>query len=93
MNFKIALALIGFLSVANAKSYENYKVYSVVPKSEEHVQMLNDLRKSGYDFWTDVFTVGNDVRIMVEPTKDNEFVDYAKTVGFDAVLRVPNVQE
>lgn len=96
MNYlKFLIALLGFALVSEAKTYDNYKVYSVVPKNEVQVQILNDMRKSDYtyDFWTDVFNVGNDVRIMVAPEKETDFLSYSKNVSLDTTLRIENVQE
>lgn len=92
---KIVIALLGFVIVLDAKTYNGYKVYSVVPKNEEQVQVLNELRKSDYsfDFWSDMFEVGGDVRIMVTPEKEMGFLKYSKSVGLDAILRIQNVQE
>ncbi|XP_046971373.1 zinc carboxypeptidase-like [Vanessa cardui] len=75
------------------KSYENYKVYKIVPTTDEQVQILNDLGKEEYDLWTDVIVVNKDVRIMVPPNKDNQFVKYIKSVGMDPVVKISNVQE
>lgn len=75
------------------KSFENYKVYNVIPKSASQIQMLNDLRKLGYDFWTDTLTVGSDARIMVAPSQDGEFIQYTQAIGVNANATVNNVQE
>lgn len=75
------------------ESYENYKVYDVVPKNEAQVQILLDLRKDGYDYWTDVFNVNNNVRIMVSPEKQNEFVEYLEKVGLNPSISINNVQQ
>lgn len=93
MIVKILVAFIGLVAISNAKTFENYKVYKVVPNSVEEVQILTDLRKSGFEFWTDAFTVGNDVRIMVAPNQEAEFVRYSKSVGLSPELRISNVQE
>lgn len=86
--------LFGILAIVNAmKSYENYKVYKVVPISEQQVQQLVDLHKDGYDFWTEVFDVGSDVRILVSPAKDQEFSQYTRTVGLNATVAIANVQK
>lgn len=92
---KIVIALLGFVIVLDAKTYNGYKVYSVVPENEEQVQVLNELRKSDYsfDFWSDMFEVGADVRIMVAPEKEKGFLKYSKNVGLDATLRIQNVQK
>ncbi|XP_047994434.1 uncharacterized protein LOC125232718 [Leguminivora glycinivorella] len=93
MVFKV-IALLGLLVVANAMvNYENYKVYNVMPKSEAEVQMVNDLKKDGYEFWTEIFEVGSEVRIMVAPDQDEEFSSYVKSVNLDAIVSIANVQE
>nr|UPI76679.1 M14 metal carboxypeptidase 2 [Antheraea yamamai] len=92
MLLKIFLVLF-LIGVGNCmKSFENYKVYNVVPKSESQVHMLNNLRNQGYDFWTDVLTVGSDARIMVAPAQDGVFVEYTKAIGVNANITINNVQ-
>ncbi|XP_030028978.2 zinc carboxypeptidase-like [Manduca sexta] len=75
------------------KSYENYKVYNVYPKSELDVERLNGLKNEEYDFWTDVVTVGNPARIMVSPAQDASFVSYMRSVGLAANVSIPNVKK
>ncbi|XP_073950183.1 zinc carboxypeptidase-like [Choristoneura fumiferana] len=88
------VVIIGLIAIANAMvSYENYKVYNIVPKSEAEVQILTDLKKEGYEFWTEILEVGNDVRIMVAPAEDEEFSNYIKSVKLDAVVSITNVQD
>lgn len=74
------------------RSYENYKVYNVVPTSEIHIQMLGDLKKAGYDFWTDILTIGGNARVMVAPEQEQEFVNYAHSVGLKPNVTISNVQ-
>lgn len=88
-----ALVLLGLVATAAAvKSYTNFKVYNVIPKSEVQVQMLEDLKKEGYEFWTEYLTVGNDARVMVSPEKNAEFVKYASNAGLNATVSIANVQ-
>lgn len=95
VDIKIIIALLGLVLVSEAKTYNDYKVYSVIPKNEMQVKILNDLRISdhSFDFWTDVFKIGDDVRIMVSPEKEMGFLKYSQSVGLDATLRIKNVQE
>lgn len=94
MMFLKFLTLIALLSIAAAKiSYDNYKVYDIVPTSEAQVQMLEDLKKEHYSFWNDFFAVGDAARVLVSPSQDEEFLKYAKTAGLDAKLTIKNVQE
>lgn len=90
----IVLSILSLLAISEAYfSYSNYKVYNVVPRSNEQVQLLVDLKKQEYDFWTDVFDVGSDVRIMVSPDQDAEFAHYIESVGFNVSVAISNVQE
>ncbi|XP_023950749.2 zinc carboxypeptidase-like [Bicyclus anynana] len=89
----IILALIFSTSCEAYKSYENYRVYKIIPKTKEHVDILTDLRKGEYYFWSDVIKIASDVRIMVPPDKVAVFVKYTTSVGLEPVLTISNVQE
>ncbi|XP_053613736.1 zinc carboxypeptidase-like [Plodia interpunctella] len=90
----IVVVLLAVIALSGAKqTFNDYKVYKVVPKNEVQVQQLNDLKKDGYDFWTDIFEVDNDVRIMVSPAQEKVFVNYTRTVGMQPEITVANVQE
>lgn len=93
--FILILLEIIILSSDAKVSYENYKVYSVIPKTDEQVQVLIDLNKENndLDFWSDVFNVDSDVRVMVSSKYDTEFIDYMKSVNIDVDLKITNVQE
>ncbi|KAJ0173496.1 hypothetical protein K1T71_010645 [Dendrolimus kikuchii] len=87
-------ALFGLIVLSNGMvSYDNYKVYSVVPSNEVQVQRLTDLMKEGYEFWSEVLVVGQDTRIMVSPEQEKDFVEYSKSIGMEALLKIANVQE
>lgn len=86
------LALIAF-SESVKVNYRHYKVYNVVPQSEEQVQILVDLSKQNvYDFWSDHMYVGAEVRIMVSPKKEMEFRSFVSQNGLDAEIGVTDVQ-
>ena len=88
------LILITLSKCEAYKSYDNYKVYKVSPETEREVKILNDLHKdSNYDFWTDKINIGQDVRIMVPPSKDSEFIEYLRSVSMVPVLSITNIQE
>ncbi|XP_052756711.1 uncharacterized protein LOC113520958 [Galleria mellonella] len=94
MDIKILVIFVGiFCSTNAAKSYEHFKVYNVVPKTDVQVQYLTDLRKENYDFWTDIIEIDSNVRIMVSPEQADELVQYSKSVGMDIQLSIHNVQE
>lgn len=86
-------ALLGLVATAfAAKSYENYKVYNVRLNTEAQVQRIEDLKKEGYEIWTDHLMVGEDARIMVAPEQNEEFVKYTSAAGLNSTLTVKNVQ-
>lgn len=89
----VVVALIAIKCSEAYVSYENYKVYKVIPQNEGHVQKIEQLREQFYEFWTDVTKVGEYARIMVSPDKNEEFVTYIKNAGMAPVLSISNVQE
>ena len=93
MIFNLSLIILITVTIVECNiSYDNFKVYKVLPKIEEHVQILSDLHKE-YDFWTDRIDIGKYVRIMVAPSQDEGFREYMSSVGIELVLSVSNVQE
>ena len=94
MLLKLALVAIIASTASDAYvSYENFKVYKVIPQNDEHVQKIEVLREQLYEFWTDITKIGEDVRIMVSPEQNDEFVKYIKNAGMEPVLGISNVQE
>lgn len=95
MEWKI-IFLIAITTAINAEyvSYDNYKVYKIVPDNENEVQVLIDLKKQlEYMFWSDVVSVNSDVRIMVAPEKQAGFEKYFEDVGISTRVVIENVQE
>ncbi|XP_041969318.1 zinc carboxypeptidase-like [Aricia agestis] len=90
VNIVLCLLLFGYTN--GQRSYENYKVYKVLPTTDKHVQMLTDLQKE-YDFWSEVVSIGSDIRVLVSPEKDEEFIKYTAGVGLNATVGISNVQD
>jgi hypothetical protein len=83
-----------FASTLAYKAYENYKVYKVVPQTEVQVQILNDLCERDYEFWIETqLKIGDDARILVAPTQEDEFLKYIKSVGLHTEVAIANIQE
>lgn len=96
MHFKSIkiLVILGLITLCHAyKSYTNYKVYRVVPKTDEQWKFLKELQDQKFDFWTDKYVAGNDVRIMVAPEEDGDFNSLMKSVKLVPEVSVENVQE
>ncbi|KAJ3662739.1 hypothetical protein Zmor_007070 [Zophobas morio] len=71
------------ISADDKVRYDNFKVYRVVPKSNEAVEILRALEESDnvYDFWTEVKGVGHPVDIMVAPHLKYRFSDALAGTG------------
>ncbi|CAB3249417.1 unnamed protein product [Arctia plantaginis] len=90
----IFLSIIVSAIHAEYVSYDNYKVYKVVPKTDNDVQIIMDVEKhKEYMFWTDIISLDSDVNIMVAPEKQSEFEKYFKDVNISASVVIQNVQE
>ncbi|KAL0868943.1 hypothetical protein ABMA27_007271 [Loxostege sticticalis] len=67
LQFLFILAL-SVTVIAEKKSYDGYKLYKVVPKTEKEVEILEEIRDARFaDFWNEYFKVNDDVRMLVEP--------------------------
>jgi murein tripeptide amidase MpaA len=86
----VALALLGF---ASGVSYDGYKVYKVVPKTEIENVYLNSLASSAdFDFWSTINKVGNPVTVMASPKVQRMFEDYLKTNNLEYNVEIENVE-
>ncbi|GBP80206.1 Zinc carboxypeptidase A 1 [Eumeta japonica] len=94
MKFEILLLLIAVSATTAQKSFKNYKVYNVVPETEEHVLSLVGLQDSkGIDFWTDLVDVGQVVRIMVAPEEQDSFLDLMHKWKISSEMTIEDVQK
>lgn len=98
MNTVKVLIAITFVFVGTAEivRYDNYKVYSVIPHTNEHLQVLKKLSKdcrNECDFWTDIAFVGHPVDIMVSPKVFVEFNDMIKVQKLFAKVKIEDVQK
>ena len=83
------------ISADDKVRYDNFKVYRVVPKSNEAVEILRALEESDnvYDFWTEVKGVGHPVDIMVAPHLKYRFSDALAGSQFDVEEYISDVQK
>lgn len=95
MVFKV-LILISIATLATAafkKNYEGYKVYDVVPKSEDEVNLLEEVQSSAIgEFWEDQFDVNHVVKIMVAPEKQKDFLYVLSTANIEVKEVIGNLQ-
>lgn len=96
MHYKSVLCvfLIATAFVAAKKSYEGYKVYKVIPKTQDDVKNLENIQDSGLgEFWIDQFDVNHNVKIMVSSEKQNLFLKRMKICNLDAKEVIADLQK
>lgn len=68
---KILLLTVLVLTVAinaDKKTFDGYKVYKVIPKTEDEVKILENINLAGIgEAWNVNFKAYDDVRMMVKP--------------------------
>ncbi|KAL7287595.1 hypothetical protein TKK_0018242 [Trichogramma kaykai] len=70
----LLVALVATLSLADKERFDGFKVFRVVPSTDEHVDILKQLTmENGYAFWTYPTKVNQPVDVMVSQEKLNEF--------------------
>lgn len=86
--------LTGLVLVASEKvSYEGYRLYKVIPKTNEEVQSLLEIQKNGPEqFWLDQFEVNDDVRIMVKTENEKQFLERVKESKLETTMIFDNLQ-
>lgn len=95
LKFIVTLTFI-VLAGGQKTSYENYKVFRIVPTNEGQVNFLKqfgEFRDSEYSFWKGPSYINESVDLMVGPQKFNEFYDLMKLSGIKYVNYIENVQQ
>ncbi|CAG4957122.1 unnamed protein product [Colias eurytheme] len=56
------------------QTFEGYKVYKIIPRTQDEVNVVKDLQMNGIgQLWDDQVNINYEARIMVPPYKDDEF--------------------
>lgn len=72
--FQFSWILLISATVCAAVRYDNYKVYRVTPKIEDHMLALRDVYLSEeYVFWTQLTKTNNSVDVLVAPHQIDSF--------------------
>jgi hypothetical protein len=103
-----ALALIAFLNAASCSpalpinsrsviSYENYKVYRVVPETEHQLKILYNIfvdgvQESHVDFWLPPKRVNAPVELMLSPAHQAGMETLLRTSQIGYTVKIANVQ-
>lgn len=90
------LACAGILCQGQAEKmrFDNHKVFSVTPKTNEQVQALQALEADpfgDYQFWTSP-GYKEVVDIMVPPHKQHEFTVFLDHFRLDSAIKIENLQ-
>ncbi|XP_063698946.1 carboxypeptidase B1-like [Culicoides brevitarsis] len=100
----VALLSISFCVLGSAikstkekVSYENYKVYKIVPQSDEDIEVLSELDKNadfyGLDFFRHDKVRGHPAEIMVEPDSQKPFEEVLDKHHIDFEVTIENLQK
>lgn len=91
---KVLFVKIVLLTVVLAEEkirYDNYKVYTVIPRDIQQIRILQNL--DGYDFWSRMKGMGLPVDIMVPPELRRDFENVTYSNKIPVSVKINNVQE
>ncbi|XP_012226692.1 zinc carboxypeptidase-like isoform X2 [Linepithema humile] len=90
----IVLCTIINLTVAARSTYENYKVFKIIPLRLNQFNLLRNMKGHGYLFWEEPTTIRRPVKLMVAPHQLPEFYRLLyKEEYLSYELLIDNVQE
>ncbi|RVE53889.1 hypothetical protein evm_001551 [Chilo suppressalis] len=76
--------------------YDNYSLYRILPVTEEHVKVLQDLQTkedNNLDFWNSPTPLAEYVVVLSSPNEKPKLEELLKQHGIDFTITIPNVQE
>ncbi|CAL1679898.1 unnamed protein product [Lasius platythorax] len=91
----IALNMIVSLTIAQKATFDNYKVFSIVPTTEEQIEQLYQMIQihDGFTFWNIPNLKNRIVNLMVAPHKLPQFNEIMVQIGISYQINIENVQE
>ncbi|KAK2589253.1 hypothetical protein KPH14_007814 [Odynerus spinipes] len=91
--YKLLVLVFVALAAAQKASYENYKVFRVLPLQESQLNVLRQIEDhDGFALWNGPSHVNMTVDVMVAPSKFGEFVDLMNLIGTPYASYIDNVQ-
>lgn len=92
------LLLISLLggSWAEKVKFNDYKVFTVKPETEDQLKALRNLENdsvASFDFWTSAKNVGQKSDIMVAPGQMDEFKTFLEENHLEASIKIEDVQK
>ncbi|XP_015174730.1 PREDICTED: zinc carboxypeptidase-like [Polistes dominula] len=89
----LVLALVTWVSAQKA-SFNNYKVFGVLPRTESQLQVLRQIdHHNGFSLWNDPSMVNATIDVMVSPDKLIEFYELMDSLGTPFAKFIDDVQD
>jgi len=87
--------MIVYLIAAQKATFNNYKVFRIIPTTEIQVNKLQQLEAipDGFSFWQEPSFVGRNVDLMVAPHKLPEFYEIMAQIGIPYQIFIEDVQK
>ncbi|XP_015125497.1 zinc carboxypeptidase [Diachasma alloeum] len=95
LKFVVFVGLIG-LALAQKESFENYKVFRILPTNDEQIALLHQIADTSdgqYSFWNEAGHVNVTADLMVAPQKIEEFERLMALTETKYVPYIDNVQQ
>ncbi|XP_011632281.1 zinc carboxypeptidase-like [Pogonomyrmex barbatus] len=90
----ITLCIIVCLTIAQKATFNNYKVFRIIPTTQTQVNELRQLEEilDGFSFWEAPSFINKNVDLMVAPHKLPEFYEMMTRIGIPYQTYIENVQ-
>ena len=90
----LAVLVLVALVAAEKKSFEDYKVFRIVPTTDEQIELLQRISESSesFSFWNGPSVANASADLMVAPEKIQDFKNLMEATGTEYATFVENVQ-
>lgn len=96
LKLSLPFLFILFTWVSSEKfRFDNYTLYKVLPKNENHIKLLQELEQNDakLDFWSGPAPSAEYVSIMASPEQKNKLEGFLNLNGIGYDIAMKNVQE
>ncbi|XP_072766457.1 zinc carboxypeptidase-like [Anoplolepis gracilipes] len=86
--------MIVSFAIALKATFENYKVFSIMPTTEKHIRQLYQMNKfyDGFTFWNTPTLKNRTIKIVVAPHRLPQFNEIMAKIGISYQINIENVQ-
>ncbi|XP_011175147.1 zinc carboxypeptidase [Solenopsis invicta] len=93
--WRITVLFIVTTGLAAAKvTYENYKLFRIIPTMETHLEVLQSLNnENGFSYWQEPSWINREALLMVSPHNLTDFYDSMKDFQATHELKIDNIQK